>query len=171
MMRSRLAPRVRHRNRGQQAPGYRDAADLRTVRDWARFDDAAQMHHRDAVGNVLDHGKIVRNENVGQAEPPLQVAQQIEDLRADRDIERRDRLVADDELRLDRERAGDRDALALAAGKFVRITLRDHTRRRARPAAAARHALRHGAAPARRRARTSGSASICPTVMRGLSEA
>ena len=52
---------------------------------------------------------------------PLQVLQQIDDLRLDRDVERRDRLVAHDQLRLDRERARDADALALAAGEFVRI--------------------------------------------------
>src|SRR5581483_4613048 len=57
----------------------------------------------------------------GKAEPLLQVAQQIEDLRADRDIERGDRFVADDQLRLDRKRARNRDALALAAGKFVGV--------------------------------------------------
>ena len=74
---------------------------------------------------MLHHREIVRDEDVGEAEAPLQVAQQVEHLRLDRDVERRDRLVADDQLRLDRERAGDRDALALAAGELVRIALRE----------------------------------------------
>ena len=43
------------------------------------------------------------------------------DLRLDRDVERRDRLVGDDELRLQDERARDADALALAARELVRV--------------------------------------------------
>ena len=43
------------------------------------------------------------------------VGEQVEHLRLDRDVERRDRLVEDEHLRLGRQRARDRDALALAA--------------------------------------------------------
>jgi len=88
---------------------------------WPDFDNAAEMHHRDAIGDMLHHGEVVGNENVGQAKPVLQIAQQVEHLRADRDIERGYRLVANDKLRLDRKSARDGDALALAAGKLVRI--------------------------------------------------
>ena len=49
--------------------------------------------------------------------------QQVQDLRLDRDVERRDRLVADDQARLDGERARDADALALPAGELVRVAL------------------------------------------------
>ena len=64
--------------------------------------------------------KIVGDEQVGEAELLLQVLQQVDHLRLDRHVERRHRLVADDQLGLDGERAGDADALALAAGEFVR---------------------------------------------------
>ena len=64
--------------------------------------------------------QVVRDEDVGQAEVALQVLEQVQDLRLHGDVERRDRLVADDQLRVDRERAGDADALALAAGELVR---------------------------------------------------
>jgi hypothetical protein len=47
--------------------------------------------------------------------------QQIDDLRLDRDVERGDRLVADDDIGLHGERAGDRDALALATRELVRV--------------------------------------------------
>ena len=50
----------------------------------------------------------------------LQVLQQVDHLRLDRDVERRDRLVAHDQLRAERQRAGDADALALAARELVR---------------------------------------------------
>ena len=55
----------------------------------------------------------------------LQVLEQVEDLRLDRDVERRDRLVADDQLRVQRERARDPDALALAARELVRVAVRE----------------------------------------------
>src|SRR5204862_2238404 len=43
--------------------------------------------------------------------------------RLNRDVERRDRLVADDEPGIERQRAGDSDALALSAREFVRETV------------------------------------------------
>ena len=70
------------------------------------------------------HGEVVRDEQVGQAEPVLQVAHQVQDLRLDRDVERGGRLVADDELGVGGERARDGDALALAARELVRILAR-----------------------------------------------
>ena len=45
----------------------------------------------------------------------------VDDLGADRDVEGADRLVADDQLRVEGERAGDADALALPAGESVGI--------------------------------------------------
>ena len=63
------------------------------------------------------------DEDERQAELALQVAQQVEDLRLDRDVERGDRLVGDDQLGLQRDRAGDADALALAAGELVRVAV------------------------------------------------
>src|SRR5205085_8818083 len=78
----------------------------------------------DAVGDVLHHREIVRDEDVREVEAPLKILQKIDHLRLDRDVERRDRLVADDEPRLDRERARDADALALPARELVRIAAR-----------------------------------------------
>src|SRR5690606_5088524 len=48
--------------------------------------------------------------------------QQVQRLRLNGDVERADRLVADDQLRLQRQRARDADALSLAARELVRIT-------------------------------------------------
>ena len=71
--------------------------------------------------HVAHDGEVVADEQIGQPEPVLQVAHQVEDLRLHRHVERRGRLVADDELGVRGERAGDGDALALAAGELVRI--------------------------------------------------
>src|SRR5450759_2576804 len=51
----------------------------------------------------------------------LQVDQQVDHLGLDRDVERRDRLVAYDQARSERQRPRDANALALAAGELVRI--------------------------------------------------
>ncbi len=85
---------------------------------------AAEIHHDDPVADVPDHVEIVGDEQHGEPEVALQPGEQIDDLRLDRDVERRDRLVRDDEARLHRERAGDDDPLALAAGELMRIAVR-----------------------------------------------
>jgi hypothetical protein len=51
----------------------------------------------------------------------LQVLHQVEHLGLHRDVERADRLVGHDQLRPGDQRAGDGNALALAAGKLVRV--------------------------------------------------
>ena len=85
------------------------------------LDDPAEIHHRNALGDVLDNRQIVGDEEIGEPELLLQVLQQVDDLGLDRHVQRRHRLVADDQLGLDGERPRDADALALAAGELVRI--------------------------------------------------
>ena len=84
------------------------------------FDDLAEIHDRDAVADVLYDGEIVRDKQIREVLFALQIHHQIDDLSLDRHVERRDRLVADDQLRVQGERPGDADALPLAAGKLVR---------------------------------------------------
>src|SRR5580704_13767162 len=54
----------------------------------AELDDAAEIHHRDTVGDVADDLQVVADEEIGQVQPLLQVEQQVEDLAAHRDVER-----------------------------------------------------------------------------------
>jgi hypothetical protein len=49
---------------------------------------------------MLDHRKVVGYEQVGKPEIFLKVLKQVQYLTLDRDIERRDGLIADDELGL-----------------------------------------------------------------------
>ena len=58
----------------------------------------------------------------------LQLHDEVQDLRLHADVERADRLVRDDELGVQRQRAGDRDALALAARQLVRIAAHEAAR-------------------------------------------
>lgn len=75
----------------------------------------------DAVGDLGDHGEVVRDVNAGDAaflHDRFEGAQHL-DLR--RHVERRRRLVEDDELRVADQRHGRRKPLQLAAGDLVRI--------------------------------------------------
>ena len=73
-----------------------------------------------AVARVADDGEVVRDEEEREAEVALELNHEVDDLGLDRDVERRDRLVADDETRFQRQRIGIARALALTAGEFVR---------------------------------------------------
>ncbi len=85
------------------------------------LDDAPQVHDADAVRDMVDHREIVRDEEVSEPHPPLQIAHQVQNLRLHRNVERRGRLVADEKARLRRQRTGNRNPLALTAGELVRI--------------------------------------------------
>ncbi len=87
----------------------------------ALLDDLAVGHHADPVGHAADDAEVVGDEQHRHAEALLQVLQQLEDLRLDGDVERRRRLVGDQQVRLVGQRHGDHHALPLAAGQLVRI--------------------------------------------------
>jgi hypothetical protein len=90
----------------------------------ADLDDLAQVHHGHAVADALHHRHVVRDEEESHAQLALQVEHEVDDLRLDRHVQRRDRLVGHHHLGVERQRAGDGDALALAAGELVGIALR-----------------------------------------------
>ena len=116
----------------------------------ALLDDLALAHDVDAVGHRAHDAEVVRDQQHGHAELALQVLQQLEDLRLDGDVERRGRLVGDQQVGLVGERHGDHHALALAAGELMRVGVRAAAPgRRGRPCAAARARAR---APWHRRA-------------------
>ena len=102
--------------------------------------------------------------------PLLQLDEHVDDLRLDRHVERRHRLVADQQRRLERERARDADALALAAGELVRIAL-GHVGQQAH-ACASSSATRSSYSARERRpcARPAARRRCRATVMRGFSE-
>ena len=94
---------------------------LEQVAAVGQLGDAPEVHDRDAVADVLDDAHVVGDEDVRQPEFALEVLEQVQDLGLDGDVERGDRLVADDEVRLEDERAGDPDPLALAARELVGV--------------------------------------------------
>jgi len=72
---------------------------------------------------MADDAEIMRDEEIGEVELVLQIVEQVEHLRLDRDVEGGDRLVGDDEARPQHKGAGDGDALTLAAREHVRVAL------------------------------------------------
>ena len=72
---------------------------------------------------MLDDRQIVRDKEIGKPEIALQLLQQIDNLRLNRHVKRRNRLVADDKVGVERERSRDADSLTLSARKLVRISV------------------------------------------------
>jgi hypothetical protein len=85
-------------------------------------------HDEDVVAQLADHGQVVRDEQVAEAQLALQFHEKGQDLRLDGNVERGDRLVADHEVGADGERAGDRHSLPLAAGQLAGLALRERRR-------------------------------------------
>ena len=88
------------------------------------------IHHGDPVRGLGDHAHVVGDQHDGRAVLAAEALQQRDDLRLHRDVERRRRLVGDDELRLGAQGQRDHHALAHAAGELVRIAVDAPLRRR-----------------------------------------
>ena len=87
------------------------------------LDQLAEVHHRHHVAHVAHDRQVVGDEQVAEAELLLQVLEQVDHAGLDADVERGDGLVEHDERRVERERPGDADPLALTAGELVREAL------------------------------------------------
>ncbi len=141
------SPRVRHRagngvqplSRGHPArPGNAVQQADRVRMRWLRehgdhiplLHHAAAVHHHHLVRDFRHHAEIMGDEQDGHADIALQPAHQIENLRLDRHVQRRGRLVGDQQGRAAAQRHRHHDALAHAAGQLVRIFPRPAFRRR-----------------------------------------
>src|SRR5207253_9347209 len=67
--------------------------------------------------------EVMRDEEIGELQLLLQVHQQIDDLRLNRHVQRRHRLVEDDERGTECERASQADSLTLTSAELMRIAL------------------------------------------------
>src|SRR6185437_14148765 len=63
----------------------------------------------------------VGDKEVGQAKIALEFFEQVYDLRADADIESRNRLITDNKFRTQDQGASNTDALTLSTGELMRI--------------------------------------------------
>ena len=87
----------------------------------ALLDDAAGIHHVDAVGVARDDAEIVGDDHQGDPEALAEVFHQLQDLGLDGDVERGGRLVGDDQRGIAGQRDGDHHPLTHAARQFVRV--------------------------------------------------
>ena len=103
-----------------------------------------------------------------RAELVLQPLQQLQDFLGHQRVERRGRLVADDQLGLGGQRAGDADALLLAAGELAGTAVGE-VRRQADLRQQFGDPRLHLGLPSGRNRSCSGRPMISPSVWRGLS--
>ena len=85
--------------------------------------DPAGVHHRDRIGERERLLLIVRDEDGGQAEPPLNGVDLVAEADPQMRVEAGEGLVHEQDLRLQYDAAGDRHALLLAARELGRIAL------------------------------------------------
>ena len=125
----RLRRRLRgaaHRRDQRARVGVRRALEERVGRPL--LDDPPAVHDGDAVCDLGDHAHVVRDPEERDAVLRLQLAREREDLGLHGDVQRRRRLVGDQEARAERERHGDHHALPHAARELVGVHARDGLR-------------------------------------------
>jgi len=83
----------------------------------------AKIHHHDAIADVLDDSQIMCDKEIGKPELVLKIHQQVEHLGLDRHVQCRNRLVTDDEPRVQDQRPCNANALSLPTTEFVRIAI------------------------------------------------
>ena len=84
---------------------------------------ATEIHNADLIGNIFYDRQIVRNEQISESPFLLQFFKQVDNLRLNGNVERRNGFVANNEFGVYRKGARNADTLALAAREFVRIAL------------------------------------------------
>ncbi len=109
------------RQRAQQRLGVGHARRMEDLARRRRFHGAAGIHDHDVVGAAGGHAEIVGDQDHRHAALALLALQQVEDLALHGDVERRGRLVGDQQLGRTGDGNGDGHALAHAAREFMRI--------------------------------------------------
>jgi hypothetical protein len=89
----------------------------------ADLDDLPQIENADAIRQPLHHSQVMGNEKKRQSSLAPKLGKEIDDLCLCRGVERRDRLISDNEVRPARQGASDSDSLLLAAGELVRESI------------------------------------------------
>src|SRR4029077_3949675 len=87
----------------------------------ARLDHLTEAQDHDAVGYISYDTEIVCDEQDGRAIFGLELTDELEYLRLCRHVERRGRLVTDQQNGLENKRYGDDNPLALPSGELMRI--------------------------------------------------
>jgi hypothetical protein len=89
------------------------------VRDRALLDDMAVFHDGNAVGEAAHQIEVVRDEDHGHTVAPLQFTKQVQNLHAQRHVQRSGRLIGQQQPGLAGQRHGNHGPLALPARQLV----------------------------------------------------
>ena len=91
------------------------------------FHYTAPVHDSDPVAQIIHNVQVVGYEEHGEILAVVDLLEEIQDLGADRDVERAGRLIRDNKFGVDHQRGADADTLALSSGELpgepVRIGL------------------------------------------------
>ena len=79
------------------------------------FDDEAGVHHHNFVGEITRARQIVGDIQKTNPLPVAQFGHQVEDAQTNRDVQHRHRLICQDHIRFNGQRAGDSNPLTLPA--------------------------------------------------------
>ena len=115
--------RVRFRLGSQQRAGIGMFRRREHALHRSLLDDLSLLHHAYRFGELAHDAEVMGDEQHRHAEPRCISLSSVEDLRLHGDVECGRRLVGDQQVGLVGERHGDHHALALAAGKLMRIAL------------------------------------------------
>ena len=85
--------------------------------------DPRLVHHHHAVGHFQRFFLVVRHQHAGHVQFVVQAAQPVRAALAHLGVERSERFVQQQHLRLDGQRPGQRHALPLPAGQLRRIAV------------------------------------------------
>ena len=132
------AASIRAAASSRAGPACRDAAAGRTARSTVASSTLRPAYittTRCAISATTPRSCVISM--IAVPSRVLQVAHQVEDLRLDGHVERRGRLVGDQQLRVAGQRHRDHHPLAHAAGELVRILAHPPLRRRGCPPGAA----------------------------------
>ena len=116
-----LGERVRLRDGGEQRFGIGMHGMGIELVALGQLHHLAVIHDADAVREILDHAEVVRDEHDGQAQFILQVIEQVDHLRLNGHVQGGHGFIGDNELGSCDYCPRNADALALAAGKLMRI--------------------------------------------------
>ena len=115
--------RAQMRQRAQQAGRIGMQRPHQRVVDRGILDHLAGIHRDHARAGLGDDAEVVRDQHQRRVRGLAEVAQQFQDLRLHGDVERRGRLVGDQQLRPADQAGRDHHALAHAAGELMRIVV------------------------------------------------
>jgi len=115
-------------NRLQQALRVRVLRAFKHRRRGRKLDDAPEIHDCHSIGHVAHDREFMGDQQHAETGMTLQILQQIENLRLDRHIERRYRLIEDEERGSYSQSAGEADPLPLATAEAAGQAIGDALR-------------------------------------------